>query len=352
MKRNHMIDILKGVCIIFIILDHYTGWGETMRLQLLFPYWITMAVPVLMILSGYVYSLSYERHNILTLKDAYRPKFIIEKFIRYTIPFLIAYLLEFAISAFDNGIWVILSTWIKGLFTGGWGPGSYYYPIMVQFIFVFPVIYFIIKKYDFAGLVLCGILNALYEWMQYVYELSYVTYRLLLLRYILLIAFGCYICIGKTMPKKWLSWICTFVGTGFIWLYNYQGYEPTILIHWTETCFIAALFIMPLTKFLLTSKKMKHITCKPLEFLGKASFNIFLVQMVYFNYVAKFVYKFSQSALILNIINLSICILAGIVFYHIESRITKKLLDYIRNWQFDKFSQRAVTFINNSFTIK
>ena len=109
---------------------------------------------------------------------------------------------------------------------------------------------------------------------------------------------------------------------------------------------------MPLTKFLLTSEKMKHITCKPLEFLGKASFNIFLVQMVYFNYVTKFVYKFSQSALILNTINLSVCILAGIVFYYIESRITKKILEYIRNWQFDNFSQKVVVFINNSFTVK
>ena len=145
MKRNHIIDILKGICIIFIILDHYTNWGHELRLLLLFPYWITMAVPILMIISGYVYSLSFKHHSINTFKDAYHYKFVISKCIRYIIPFLIAYLLELAISAYDNGLQNIIVPWINGLFTGGWGPGSYYYPIMLQFVFIFPIIYFIIQ---------------------------------------------------------------------------------------------------------------------------------------------------------------------------------------------------------------
>jgi len=331
MKRIKILDILKGVCIIFIILDHYTLWGNELRLQLLFPYWITMAVPILMILSGYVYSMSYERHNITTLKSAYHYRFILDKYIRYTIPFLLAYLLEFAISGYDNGFVAILDDWIRGLFTGGWGPGSYYYPIMIQFIFVFPIIYFIIKRYDFTGLILCGILNALYEWLQYACDLSYVAYRLLLFRYLLLIAFGCYVLLGKKKPNHLASILITMIGAAFIWIYNYKGYQPIVLTQWTETCFIASFFIMPITGFILKCDKIHSISFKPLELIGKASFNIFLVQMVYFNYVAKFVYRLGYSTITLNVINLAICIIAGIFFYYIESKITGYILTKVRS---------------------
>lgn len=329
MKRNRMIDFLKGCCIIFIIIDHCTLWGNELRLKLLFPFWITMAVPILMVLSGYAYAMSYERHQIRSLKDAYQFQFVLGKFIRYTIPFLIAYLLEFAISAYDNGIQSIMGVWLKDFFVGGWGPGSYYYPIMLQFIFVYPIIYFIIKKYNFAGVILCGLLNAVYELLQYFCGMSYSSYRLLLFRYILLIAFGCYLFIGKCVIKRWLSLPCILIGTLFTWAYNYQGYEPKILIHWTETCFIAVLFILPLMKILLTSAKLEHIAFPPIELFGKASYHVFLVQMVYFNYVSKVLYPHINSILLANLINLIVCIGGGIIFYFVETKTTKKITHFL-----------------------
>ena len=76
---------------------------------------------------------------------------------------------------------------------GGFGPGSYYYPIMIQFIFYFPVIYAIVRRYNFSGVIICGLINFIYEILKYAYEMNAGCYRLLLFSYTLLIAYGCYL---------------------------------------------------------------------------------------------------------------------------------------------------------------
>lgn len=334
MKRNHMLDILKGICIIFIILDHYTRW-EDWRLKLLFPYWITMAVPVLMIVLGYQYALSYDRHEITKLSQAYSFRFVLDKFLRYSIPFWMAFLVEFVLSSISMGPRAILGAWIRGLFTGGWGAGSYYYPILVQFIFVFPILYFIVKKYDFAGVLFCGLLNAGYEWIQYVFEMDYKCYRLLLFRYILLIAVGCYLYLGKSKVKRWVSVLSFVIGAAFIWIYNYGGYTPKVLVHWTQTSFVAVLFIIPVIGAILSSNRLMDLSCRPLEFVGKASYNIFLVQMVYFNYAAARLYPYCKSVVLCNIANLVITILVGSVFYLVERKISKSCLAFVHKKNLD-----------------
>lgn len=91
--RLDYFDFIKGICIIAIIITHYS-WTDTERLTFGFPFWIDMAVPVFMLVSGYMNSLSYERNSIISLSDAYSFGFVGRKIIRYTIPFLMAYCIE------------------------------------------------------------------------------------------------------------------------------------------------------------------------------------------------------------------------------------------------------------------
>lgn len=91
--RNSTVDVLKGVCIVFVLITHYR-WSNVMRTRLLFPYWIDMSVPIFMFISGYVGSLSNIRHKIDGLTDSYTLNNIMRKGIRYTIPFLITFLVE------------------------------------------------------------------------------------------------------------------------------------------------------------------------------------------------------------------------------------------------------------------
>ena len=68
-NRNRTLDILKGLAVVIVLITHY-AWTREQRLIPIFPYLIDMAVPVFMIISGYVGALSFHRHGIDSLIDA------------------------------------------------------------------------------------------------------------------------------------------------------------------------------------------------------------------------------------------------------------------------------------------
>ena len=61
-----------------------------------------MAVPIYMIISGFVHACSYKKNKIMYLSDAYLLRNILNKIIRYTVPFMIVYIIE-VIALYVNG---------------------------------------------------------------------------------------------------------------------------------------------------------------------------------------------------------------------------------------------------------
>lgn len=308
---------------------------------MLFPFWIDMAVPMFMIISGYVSAASFERQNYNGIGEAYSFNAWFSKAIRFIIPFTTAFLIEFIMEVFILKRFSILQIGLR-YFSGGFGPGSYYFPVMIQFVFVFPCIYFILKRYNLFGLSIIFLINASYEFFQCIYGMSEQLYRLLLLRYLFVIAFGVYVYMlkEKSIRKIW-GVIALIIGIAFIGLVEYNSYNPKIIIYWTGTSFMACLYIMLIAYILLSCKK--RISFKPLEVLGKASFNVFLTQMVYYTYMAGAIYKYISSMCLRILINILICGLFGVIFYHIENPLTKRLLIKIKNKNFeinlDKFNK-------------
>ncbi len=194
-KRYHSIDFVKGIGILFIIITHYK-WQDIERLKFLFPFWIDMAVPVYMIISGFVYTKSFQKSEINTIDRAYTVDVLLGKIIRYSIPFLITFIIEiFAINAI-LGIHYDSLYVCRRFLSGGFGPGSYYYPCMIQFIFYFPVIFAIVQRYHFNGVFFCGGINLIYEILKFAYGMNEGCYRLLIFRYTLCIAYGSYLAMG------------------------------------------------------------------------------------------------------------------------------------------------------------
>lgn len=320
-QHNHFVDVLKGICIIFVIISHLP-WSNEQRLQYLFPFWIDMAVPVFMIISGYVYALSYKRNGINQMGEAYLLKNVISKMMRYTIPFVIAYAIEIFWIVFIDRFSFPLDgalTLGQAFLVGGLGPGSYYYPLMMQFIFVYPLIYFAIKKYQANGVVILGCFNALFELLKWAYLMNEETYRLLLFRYLLLIAVGCYIASDNFKMVNKASIIVTIIGVFYIYCYSYLQYTFPIITYWTGTSFIACFYIIPLSMFGID--KLKNIRFKPVEIIGKASYHIFLVQMVWYYLAHERIASWNiYWALVINLV---ICIGVGITFYLIETPLNE-----------------------------
>lgn len=336
-RREPFIDIIKGILCIFVILLHFPYEnGESG--SIVFTFAINFAVPMFIYISGFVSALSFEAKET-TLETAYSPKSILKKLCRLVIPFSIAFVAEwilfrikglFMVNVVEYGLLAVVKDW----FTGGYGMGSYYFPIMIQFIFVFPVIYFCIRKKGAKGLVLAFFINALYELLKYSYGMNETEYRLLFFRYLFVAAAGCYHALNRDKFPKLLTEILMFIfGIAFIVFFTYSGYSPKILTYWTSTCFLTSMYIIPVMDF-LTGWKKRTVRFFPLELAGKASFNIFLTQMIYYCVFIEDINRLISNSLLRITASILICVIGGILFFLLENRFTKFVIKKIDNKDF------------------
>lgn len=321
MKQNRTINVLKGIAILMVVFTHYS-WTAEERLNPIFPFLVNMSVPIFMVISGYVGSLSFTRNKIESLSTAYELNYIFQKLIRYTVPYVLTVIWEI----FDYNISLGKSCEgllgkLRWILNGTFGQGSYYYLILIQLVFVFPAIYFIIEHNGKIGLQICFIINLIYEILKWSYGLNEECYRLLIFRYIFLLATGVFA--TKYSLSICSSVILTTVGGMFIGVTVYGGYNPRIIIYWVETSFIAALWVAPILVYILRNISIR---CPLLELIGRASYNIFFVQMVYYLSYSEMMFKQFQNRKVKIIMGIVLCISVGLLFYAVERPLTKWII--------------------------
>lgn len=322
MKRNRSFDVLKGVACLFVIANHF-DWSAAEYDRLGFAFWLYLPIPLFMMISGYVGALSAERRGG-TLAAQYHPAFLAGRLLRFLLPYSAAFLIEQFYCVVKLGRRTAAPALLKLFITGGIGPGSYYTPIILQFVFVFPLLFIIIKRKAFRGLLICGGINIAYEVLKLAFGMSEGLYRLLVFRYILLIAFGCYLALFPeeriALPIRLGSFAA---GVLFIIAYQYLGWQPVLFGMWTYTSMPVALYTMPVFEWIVRRCRLR---CRPLELLGIASYNSYLAQMVYYSFGMDFVYLHIAGRWVRLVANLVICAAAGILFHRLESPVTGRLI--------------------------
>ncbi len=310
------INILKAVAIIFVIITHNKfslNFGE----NIFFMYFINMAVPIFMLISGFNYSLSFSRiknNNILGNVMS-----ILRKFIRITIPFLIIFLVEW----FFNIKNIQVHHFTTALINGGVGPGSYYYPVMVQLIILFPLIYLVLKKYKEKGLALLFILQFLSDIVFYLSDINSNTYRILCFRYLFLVSLGCYLALRKEKINSNALLFIEIIGINFINILicsnSTYAYAPYNL--WKETSLITSFYIFPIFAYIYYNYNINssNIFVKILSETGRASWHIFLIQMLYFIIIPE---ELNIQLRIMLPLSLFVNIIIGWLFYKIEKQIS------------------------------
>ena len=279
-----------------------------------------------MIITGFVRTNSFKKRELSSLTQCYSRKSVVSSLLRLTVPFAIALLVEeilvavtYTQSAQVVTVVAFLQEAVHNFFVGGVGPGSYYYPVMMQLIFIFPIVYLTIAHYGKQGLYGVIIFNAVFELLRYEYELNLECYRLLIFRYLSLVAVGIYLNLFDVKKNDFV--LLGFASVSIIYrlLLRFDLYSPKILSFWSGSDFLATFFLMPIFYVLL---KKINLKCKFLEAVGQASYNVFLVQMVYYTYCTGLVKSFITNECILFIFTLFFCVIAGYIFYLVESRIT------------------------------
>ena len=330
LKRDYIVDILKVVALLFVIIIHNSYFNDERVIQYGFPFYLKFAVPIFMILSGYVLTRSYENKKINTLKEAYDKEYIINRIIRFLIPYLFIIFLQIVFRFFFMSNDFSIRDSIYYLISGGYGKGGYYNVLVFQLIFLFLLLYFLIKKKGLNGLVIAFFINLLYEILQSSYMMSDSAYRLIILRYIFFISSGIYMYTSKDEFKPYVGAISAALGAIYVLIVDYTSYNPLFITKWKDTSLFFGFYVIPIVYNILKIKR-RDIKLKFISLVSKASYNIFLVQMLIYYIFECLRYNFTDNVLVNILVMIVMSFLLGIIFYKIESPITKKLIKKTNN---------------------
>ncbi|MDZ7835060.1 MAG: acyltransferase family protein [Alkalibacterium sp.] len=137
-KRNYTIDVIKALAIISVILIH--GLSNNTLYAILAPYYIWQTVPVFMILVGYNSVNSFMRKGYSSLPEIFSQHYLMNKAKRILLPFAFIWLVQVLIQFFYFSNTDVAGL-LRSFFEGGYGPGSYFIPLIVQATILVPFIY-------------------------------------------------------------------------------------------------------------------------------------------------------------------------------------------------------------------
>ena len=278
-KKVELLDYIKGWSILFVILTHCLS--RPIRSHLLFCTWGQMAVPLFLLVSTTLFY-RYGRPTEIN--------FHIEKlWARIIRPYCI-FLLVMVICTLCLGTENIHSVLTKIIHKGGFGPGAYYVPMFVLFSLILPLTSSFLSSYRkmfvlFILFLVISIASIIY--------LPSNPYRLLPVRYLFLIPLGYIwaikgICLNKvTMSLSFISFISLIV-----FHYSHMSFypffyttQPWDYANWI--CYFWPAFFMPFVFRFLHYRNIVN-TNYVFQYLGKRSYEIFILQMAVFYYLRHF----------------------------------------------------------------
>lgn len=319
-KRNDAIDTLKALAIISVIFVH--GLSDVRLYKIFAPYYIWQAVPVFMVLMGDNAAQSFMRKNQTKLSRIFTPHYLMNKVRRIFLPFTCIWLLEVIIQYvhFENKD---IKKLLTSYFEGGYGPGSYFIPIMIQATVIIPFLYIIMRKKPTRMMILLFFVSLFIDVMSYTLTIDGSLYRILIIRYLFALVLGIWYALKKSDIKVKGLIIPALVSFIYITAVYYYDWIGIVEKFWNSqhapSYFYTFLIILVANNYLSIGRE------SPLEklslLIGRASFHIYLTQMFYFWCIHAY---FSDLSGILYVFTfLTIPIVTGLLFYKLDIKWTK-----------------------------
>lgn len=305
-KRNISIDFFKMLCAIFVIVTHLIN--DEISRSLYSRYWIDLAVPIFLILTGYNYCKSCEKNNIDTFMKWFSWSNLKKKLIRILIPYLFAVLL-FSIFQIMTGR--LDSSWLDSFIWFRFGPGCYYIAILLQILVLFPTLYYLQKRFGIIISLLFIILQFVFEYYANLTWMAESIYQLIAFRYTIFLIAGMNLDYFMSKIKPYILFIVFIIGAFYIHKVNYTSFSPVIFRLWIHSSMPTIFYCLPLVVMgiKLDAYIKESLISKAITTIGKASYHIFLTQMIYFNIGISY-----------NLIrDVPLCIIIGVLFYYVET---------------------------------
>jgi peptidoglycan/LPS O-acetylase OafA/YrhL len=327
MKQHfQQIDILKGLAIIAVLLLHSLSREQLDASYAVFHIW--QAVPVFMVLMGLNLGMSYGSKT-LHFDQLYTPQYFQKKALRIIFPLLLIYV----ISLLAGYVWE--QVYAREVYTLGWknligvlpvsGKGNYFITLLLQSLIALPLIGYTFNRWPVRTSLVLVFLEIAFQLVAYhinYFEEDRYLYDAALFRYFSAIALGLWLSRLITTPEIRSGWLLILAGIAsavYLYFHQYQAISlPYIRPEWQAQLFLtfpyaALLIFLGIRAF---PQQSGFIALSTLANIGKASYHIFLAQVLYFGLIQ----VDTDIAL-----NLAVCLIAGGVFYWFESFLSKKI---------------------------
>lgn len=274
------IDFLKGMCILFVLLQHCLP--ETILDKFLFCFWGNQAVPLFLILQAF----HAFKHGINKVSYSYRK--IYQRIIK---PFMVVLIILFAylvVYPSLQGADFFNKTQTFLIYGGGPAPGSYFVWVYLQMAVVIVLCSKIMAHLNKLEISIFFILiSIILELLCSGVEFSPEIYRLLSVRYFYLIWIGYSLCMPFKITSSFIYISIVSAISIVMFRYSSMDFSPLFMLtewgwstcHWIcyPFCFTLIIVLRLLyNKFNIEKFKEYIIFC------GKKSYEIFLWQMIYF----------------------------------------------------------------------
>ena len=234
-KRNSFFDLCKTSAILLVIITHMNMFASGTWRRTVLYFVVNQAVPVFMIVSGFLLSASYSKS--VCSGNMTPGRWYVRRLLRLLPPCLIVLALEFLFVGKEVSL-------LRFFLQGGDGPGAYYISCIIQIVVLFPLLFSLPRlSYGIA-------LNVAYEIAVRVFGMPPELYSLLCFRYISLICIG--IWIFRRQPAVFSKGMiplfiigCAYLAALISGVLPNDGY-------WLSTNFLDALYIGPLFCFLFS----------------------------------------------------------------------------------------------------
>jgi len=341
-KHYLQIDILKGLAIMSVIILH-TIPAAVVKLPIS-VFTVYQAVPVFLILMAVTAVMSFKRRGYNHILSIY-PEYLKNRLKRLLYPLVIVWIISLGLGILLNkdiyiGIFTIMG------YLPLTGQGDYFISVLLQFTLLFPILY---KLYNYNSkyfLISCLIFNLTFELFSAYNPIlrgnSY-WYKACMFRYLFLIALGMWLAnnfdftdIRSFIKKKFvlaglgvsILYMIGLSAFSFYFPYIQGAWQPQIILSFFYPLFLCALGI----RYLPSAKKG---IWGIISVIGKASYHIFLLQIIFFgagfsvtsliaNSGMNSVYNIYMLGIIALAGNISITLILGVSFYYIGPKLTKK----------------------------
>ncbi len=328
-EKNYypQIDFIKALAITAVILLHTLP--QSILDAIYADFHISQAVPIFVIASGLIGYVSYKTAVPSKFSQLYTKSYFLKKIQRFIVPLLIMYAIDLVYLLFTNKqttnetVFRIATGQIP---TGG--PGSFYTSVIIQIILLAPILYYSFSKKPVITIGVMFLVDLAFELLgPYIpYDFYYIS----IFRYFGAFALGILVAdqfrTHQRIQIKRDLFITVLIPFSVAYLLLYRiSPIPFFRTEWVSQNFLTAFYALMLVSSVLLIYPHLGNTASKLCIIGKSSYQIFLIQILFFGLGINSLFLITGIPIVMTGLlsiaaNITVTFLVGIMFFVLSKK--------------------------------